>query len=64
MKIIGQSEEHLVVETDEAENFRPGDLLYALPKHICPTVALHHAAHLIREGALADERWIVAARNR
>lgn len=64
VKILGQSEEHLVVETEAAGRFAPGDLLYALPRHICPTVALHHAAHVVRDGVLAKENWVVAARNR
>lgn len=64
VKILGQSEEHLVVETEDAGQFSPGDLLYALPRHICPTVALHHEAHVIRKKTLTEERWIVAARRR
>ncbi len=64
VKIIGQSEEHLVVETEDADQFSPGDLLYALPRHICPTVALHHSAHVVRDGVLTEESWIVAARKR
>ena len=39
-KPMMHSEEHLVLETAEAGRWRPGDVVYALPKHICPTVAL------------------------
>src|SRR5262249_31783859 len=30
-----QNEEHLVIETPAAANFRPGDEVFALPTHIC-----------------------------
>jgi len=60
---ILHSEEHLVVETSRAKEFKVGDALYALPWHICPTVALHSAATVI-EGGRAVKRWTVSARNR
>ena len=34
------SEEHLVLETPRAAEFKIGDVLYGVPWHICPTVAL------------------------
>ena len=37
------------METEGAAKYKPGDLVYALPGHICPTVALHKDA-LIAEG--------------
>jgi len=57
------SEEHLVVETEQAGRFRVGDCLYGLPWHICPTVALHAEAVVVQEGRVAG-RWKVAARDR
>jgi D-serine deaminase-like pyridoxal phosphate-dependent protein len=57
------SEEHLVVETPRAEEFPVGTVLYALPRHVCPTVALHEHAIVVRDGCAA-ERWHVAARTR
>jgi D-serine deaminase-like pyridoxal phosphate-dependent protein len=36
--VVNHSEEHMVICTDEAENFRVGDILYGIPYHICPTV--------------------------
>ncbi|HVJ79852.1 MAG TPA: D-TA family PLP-dependent enzyme, partial [Planctomycetia bacterium] len=61
--IVGQSEEHLVVETSEADRFEPGDLLYAWPNHICPTCALHKELLVVEQGKVAGS-WPVAARDR
>jgi D-serine deaminase-like pyridoxal phosphate-dependent protein len=62
-KAVTHSEEHLVVETSRAGEFAVGDCLYGIPWHICPTVALHAAAVVVR-GGHAVERWSVAARAR
>jgi D-serine deaminase-like pyridoxal phosphate-dependent protein len=62
-KVVGQSEEHLVVETAAADRFKPGDVVYALPGHVCPTVALHKEV-LTAEGGKVTGRWTVAARDR
>ena len=57
------SEEHLVVETPQADQIPVGTVLYCLPRHVCPTVALHEEAVVVRDGRAA-ERWHVAARKR
>ncbi len=57
------SEEHLMVETDMASDYVVGDCLYAVPVHICPTVALHDEAVVVRDGRAA-ERWKIEARRR
>jgi D-serine deaminase-like pyridoxal phosphate-dependent protein len=62
-RLVGHNEEHLVVETDEADRFRPGDATYALPAHICPTVALYREMLVVQAGRVVD-RWQVAARDR
>jgi D-serine deaminase-like pyridoxal phosphate-dependent protein len=62
-KAVTHSEEHLVVETARAEKFAVGDCLYGIPWHICPSVALHSSAVVIRQGR-AVERWAVSARER
>ena len=59
----GHNEEHLVVETEFSEQFSLGDSLVALPRHVCPTSALHQSAHVIEGGKLVD-RWPVAGRDR
>ncbi len=58
-----QNEEHLVIQTSHAGEFQPGDEAYAIPRHICPTSALHKEAFVIVDGKLA-ERWPVSARDR
>ena len=57
------SEEHLTLQTDQAGDFRVGDLLYGIPRHICPTVALYDRAYIIRMGKLTAQ-WQVTARAR
>lgn len=62
-QLVLQNEEHLVVQTEHAEKYEPGDELLAVPRHTCPTSALHKQAFIISEGKLID-RWDVAARDR
>lgn len=62
-KAISHSEEHLVVETDRAGEIVLGTCLYGVPWHVCPTVALHSEAVVVRD-ARAQERWDVVGRNR
>lgn len=62
-RAIGHSEEHLTVETEHAGDYRVGSTLYGIPWHICPTVALHQEAVVIRNGR-AEEKWQVVARAR
>ena len=58
-----QNEEHLVLETSKAAEFAPGDVLFAIPRHVCPTSALHKEAILIENGKVTA-RWPVTARDR
>lgn len=58
-----QNEEHLVIETSQAANFLPGDEELAIPRHICPTSALHKEAWMVAGGKVV-ERWTVDARDR
>ncbi|OYW25066.1 MAG: hypothetical protein B7Z55_00415 [Planctomycetales bacterium 12-60-4] len=60
--VIRHSEEHLVLETPQRD-LEPGDVLYALPRHICPTMALHQEAWVVRDHE-AVETWPVVARAR
>ncbi len=57
------NEEHYVVETPAADKFPPGSVLYAVPTHICPTVALHKQALVVEQGTVT-ERWDIVARDR
>jgi D-serine deaminase-like pyridoxal phosphate-dependent protein len=58
-----QNEEHFVIETPAAERFSPGDAIYAIPTHICPTCAMHRQAHVVENGRVT-ERWDIVARDR
>jgi D-serine deaminase-like pyridoxal phosphate-dependent protein len=60
---VRQNEEHLVIESPEADRFMPGDLLMALPYHICPTCALHRDMYVARHGKITGQ-WRVAGRDR
>jgi D-serine deaminase-like pyridoxal phosphate-dependent protein len=60
---VTHSEEHLVIETADAERFQLGDCLYGVPRHICPTVALHSSAVVIENYQIVGS-WKVAARDR
>jgi len=62
-KGVTHSEEHLVIETVRAADFPVGTAIYALPWHICPTVALHDRVQVVRNGRRVDE-WQVTARVR
>lgn len=57
------TEEHLVIRTSQAGRFSPGDHLVALPRHVCPTVALHREATVVSDGNVVDV-WEVTARDR
>ena len=62
-KQVLQNEEHLVLETSRANEFQPGDELLAIPRHVCPTCALHRAIFVIAGGELVDQ-WEIASRDR
>lgn len=58
----GQSEEHLIVETPLASHYQVGDLCYALPYHICPTVVKYNKARTVSKGNPL-EYWEIKARD-
>ena len=62
-EVRSQSEEHLVVEVKDWENLHVGDVLYGVPYHICPTVALYDEAAVVENGNVVD-KWNVAARKK
>ncbi|HWV73392.1 MAG TPA: D-TA family PLP-dependent enzyme [Pseudosphingobacterium sp.] len=62
-KVISHSEEHLVIEIAEGHSFALGDVIYALPYHICPTVALYDKAVTIVEH-YTNNTWNITARQR
>ncbi|MFC4872252.1 D-TA family PLP-dependent enzyme [Negadavirga shengliensis] len=63
LKPVSQSEEHLVMDAGEGHDFKIGDVLYGVPYHVCPTVALHDRATVIKGGKIAEE-WRIISRDR
>jgi D-serine deaminase-like pyridoxal phosphate-dependent protein len=59
-RIVGHNEEHLVIETAAAGSYRPGDVLYGIPIHICPTVARYDVVSVV-EGGRCTGAWKVVA---
>jgi len=62
-RIAGHNEEHLIIEPPDADRYRPGDVVYGVPIHICPTVARYETASVIERGRCTGE-WPIAARSR
>lgn len=60
---VSQSEEHLVAEVPDNSKFRYGEVLYGVPKHICPTCALYQEAVVIDDYEWT-ETWKITARDR
>ena len=60
---VSQSEEHFVCETEKGHHHNTGDILYGLPYHICPTVALYERAYTVENGKITGE-WKNIARDR
>jgi len=52
-----------VVQTARADDYQVGDVVYGIPRHICPTMALHSDVWAVRDG-VAAESWPVVARTR
>ncbi len=60
---VMHNEEHLVIETADADRFPIGTVLYGIPWHVCPTMALHGSVTVVT-GGRATEQWRVLARER
>lgn len=60
---VAHNEEHLVVETPHAVERSVGDIVHAIPRHVCPTVALHQEVW-VADGGKITGRWQVTARAR
>jgi len=60
---VMHSEEHLVLQTDRASQYEVGQVVYGIPRHVCPTIALHSDVQCVRD-AIATESWPVVARAR
>jgi D-serine deaminase-like pyridoxal phosphate-dependent protein len=62
-EVRSQSEEHLVVAVNDSKDLHVGDVLYGVPYHICPTVALYDEANVIENGDVV-EKWNILARKK
>lgn len=60
---VSQSEEHLVLDAGAGHGYKVGDVLYGLPFHICPTVALHDTVVSVSADRPA-QTWSTASRTR
>lgn len=60
---VAQSEEHLVLSVPDSNIYRIGTVLYGIPVHICPTVALYDKAYVVDHNEKINE-WKIIARNR
>lgn len=60
---IGHSEEHMVFAVDDDAQYQVGDVLYGVPYHICPTIALHERVSIVENNQLV-KHWETLARNR
>ncbi len=60
---VSQSEEHLVLDAGPGHGYKVGDVLYGLPFHICPTVALHDTVLSVSASRAANS-WTIASRTR
>jgi len=61
--VENQSEEHLVISTPNAEKLNPSDFVYAIPIHICPTIALQEQVYIVKNNKVVGT-WEVVARKR
>ncbi|GGF18648.1 D-TA family PLP-dependent enzyme [Echinicola rosea] len=61
--MVSHSEEHLVVKVPEGEVLPVGNVVYAIPYHICPTVAMYDKVLTVENNKVAGE-WKTLARKR
>ena len=59
----GHSEEHMTFKTKVGNTYAVGDVLYGIPYHVCPTIALYDESNIIRNNN-ATEQWVNLSRNR
>ena len=63
LKLLAQSEEHGIADAGPEHHYKPGDVLYVMPYHVCPTVALYDHMVVV-ENHKAGNSWVVEARKR
>jgi D-serine deaminase-like pyridoxal phosphate-dependent protein len=60
---VNHSEEHLVIKMEGAHKYKPGDVIYGIPWHICPTVARYPFAYTVLDNRVSG-KWQIDARDR
>jgi len=60
---VMHSEEHLVLKLSEPGRFKPGDLIYGIPWHVCPAIPRYAFAYAV-EGHTIVAKWKIDARDR
>jgi D-serine deaminase-like pyridoxal phosphate-dependent protein len=63
LTFISHSEEHLVAKAPAGHTYKQGNILYGIPYHICPTVALYERAYVAENNTLNTE-WKTIGRDR
>jgi len=61
--VVSHNEEHMVIRTNKADNYKIGDPVYGIPWHICATVDRHDTVTVVKNNR-ATEIWKVEARKR
>ena len=59
----GHSEEHMILKAGKNNSYKVGDVLYGVPYHICPTVALYDETIVVDDNR-STGRWMTTARKR
>lgn len=59
-----QNEEHWVIKSETVKKWNVGQEVYVIPRHVCPTVALHQFANVIDEQGRCVDRWEIRSRPR
>jgi D-serine deaminase-like pyridoxal phosphate-dependent protein len=62
-EVITHNEEHLAVRLGGSPQPEIGAVVYALPVHICPTMALHSTVYVVEDHQVTGS-WKVVARDR
>ncbi|MBW3544682.1 MAG: D-TA family PLP-dependent enzyme [Bacteroidetes bacterium] len=62
-QLLGQSEEHGVLQVADWDKWQIGDVLYGVPYHICPTVNLYDQAYVVKDNKVM-ECWEVLGSRR
>jgi len=63
LSTVSHSEEHLTVRSSIADQYEVGVMIYGIPYHVCPAVALYDELAEVK-GHLITGQWEVSARRR